>query len=242
MAKAIYSLKIFMFRSQFKMSNEERNALGDICVFIVKIYCKAWFNAPRAYLAPKQDLDLLRDFIEYRKIDKDISEKALAKFSNHLWYLSSELVGLAFFDPTLPDGEKSEMANIILKNRETETNRIVNPKLHPHEIEQFVTAVLKNIVNKETLNFFGRLKIDTSFLKEPPNLWPENPHFKEGFKKVKTLKVVNDMAERGVKLITDFNNLLTKDEEQKQYVLQVVSECRKLYPDASKTTLSKSLN
>ncbi|XP_055838250.1 uncharacterized protein LOC129906492 [Episyrphus balteatus] len=52
MAKAIYSLKIFMFRSQFKMSNEKRNALGDICVFIVKIYCKAWFNAPRAYLAP----------------------------------------------------------------------------------------------------------------------------------------------------------------------------------------------
>ena len=81
------------------------------------------------------------------------------------------------------------------------------------------------------------MKINTIFLKEPPNLWPENPHFKEGFKKVQSLKVVNDMTERGVKLITDFNNLLTKDEEQKQYVLQVVSECRKLYPDASKTTL-----
>ena len=49
------------------------------------------------------------------------------------------------------------------------------------------------------------------------------------------------MAERGVKLITDFNNLLTKDEDQKQYVLQVVSKCRALYPDVSKTTLTKAL-
>ena len=58
---------------------------------------------------------------------------------------------------------------------------------------------------------------------------------------MKSLKVVNDVAERGVKLITDFNNLLTKDEEQKQYVLQVVHKCRKLYPDVSKHTLRKPL-
>ena len=51
---------------------------------------------------------------------------------------------------------------------------------------------------------------------------------------MKSLKVVNDVAEQGVKLITDYNNLLTKDEEQKQYVLQVVHKCRKLYPDVSK--------
>ncbi len=57
------------------------------------------------------------------------------------------------------------------------------------------------------------------------NPWPQNNNFQEGLKIVKTLKVVNDMAERGIKLITDFNDLLTKDEEQKQYVLQVVSKC-----------------
>ena len=56
-----------------------------------------------------------------------------------------------------------------------------------------------------------------------------------------SLKVVNDVAERGVKLITDFNNLFTKDEEQKQYILQVVHKCQMLYPDVSKNTLSKPL-
>ena len=54
-------------------------------------------------------------------------------------------------------------------------------------------------------------------------------------------KVVNDTAERGVKLIQDFNSYLTKDEEQRQFLLQVVSECRKIFPDYSKATLSKPL-
>lgn len=49
-------------------------------------------------------------------------------------------------------------------------------------------------------------------------------------------KIVNDTAERGVKLIQDFNHSLTHNEEQKQYVLQVVTE----YPDTSRATLSKS--
>ena len=38
---------------------------------------------------------------------------------------------------------------------------------------------------------------------------------------VNNLKVMNDMAEREVKLITDCNLLLTKDEQHIQYVLQV---------------------
>ena len=58
---------------------------------------------------------------------------------------------------------------------------------------------------------------------------------------VNGFKVVNDTAERGVKLIQDFNSCLTKDEEQRQFLLQVVSECRKNFPDSSKATLSRPL-
>ena len=98
-----------------------------------------------------------------------------------------------------------------------------------------------NLLTKETFTFFDRFNIKRDFLRQHPNTWPQNNDFQEGMKIVKTLKVVNDMAERGVKLITDFNNLLTQDEDQKQYVLQVVSKCRALYPDVSKTTLTKAL-
>ena len=72
-----------------------------------------------------------------------------------------------------------------------------------------------NLLTKETFKFFDRFNIKTDFLREHPNTWPQNNGFQEGLKIVKTLKVVNDRAERGVKLINDLNNLLTKDEDQK---------------------------
>jgi len=54
------------------------------------------------------------------------------------------------------------------------------------------------------------------------------------------LRVVNDTAERAVKLMHDFNGLITTEEEQKQFLLRCVQEHRKLYPDCKKTTLKRS--
>lgn len=243
MAKAIYCLKMFMFRRQFKMSNKEESSLRAISVFLVKIYCKAWFNAPKAHLAPKQDLDVLHSLLDYKECDNDIAEIALTKFSSHMWYLNAKLVGLSFFDHTITDDEKLLMANKLLSSTDepSEHNRIVNPKVRKENLKEIVDGGLVTLITKETLTFFDQFNIKTDFLRNHPNTWPQNNDFQEGLKIVKTLKVVNDMAERGVKLITDFNDLLTKDEDQKQYVLQVVSKCRALYPDVSKATLTKAL-
>ena len=54
---------------------------------------------------------------------------------------------------------------------------------------------------------------------------------------VKLLKVVNDCAERGVALIQSYNGALTNDETQKQYLLQLVSRHRKLFPEPMKAAL-----
>lgn len=51
------------------------------------------------------------------------------------------------------------------------------------------------------------------------------------------LAVVNDVAERGVALIEEYNKCLTKNEEQLQYLLLVISEYRKKYPNCNKKTL-----
>ena len=40
---------------------------------------------------------------------------------------------------------------------------------------------------------------------------------------VQHIKVVNDIAERGVKLLDEYNRLMINNEEQKQYLLQVNS-------------------
>jgi hypothetical protein len=50
---------------------------------------------------------------------------------------------------------------------------------------------------------------------------------------------VNDCGERGIKLIQDYNNILTKDETEKQYILQIVAGEPKKYPTATKSSLMK---
>lgn len=40
MAKAIYCLKIFLFRSQFNLTAKELNGIRDISIFVVKLYIK----------------------------------------------------------------------------------------------------------------------------------------------------------------------------------------------------------
>ena len=51
--------------------------------------------------------------------------------------------------------------------------------------------------------------------------------------------MVNDIAERGVRLEEEYKDVLTDDEEQRKMILHCV-ETRKLYPDFKKSTLAKN--
>ena len=48
---------------------------------------------------------------------------------------------------------------------------------------------------------------------------------------VNELLVTNDNAERGVALMQELNKHITRDEEQFQFLLRVVADHRRRYPD-----------
>ena len=54
---------------------------------------------------------------------------------------------------------------------------------------------------------------------------------------IKGLEIANDTAGSDASSIQEFNEQLTKDEEQKQLLLQVVSQHRKRCPDSRKSTV-----
>ena len=54
---------------------------------------------------------------------------------------------------------------------------------------------------------------------------------------MRSVKVVNDVAERGVKLIANFATIITTDPAQWQALLQGIENHRTRYPDFKKTTL-----
>ena len=75
MSKIIYSFKVWMFCNQFHLTAREERGLQGMCLFAMRIYAKAWINAPLA--TPQQDLDLLKAFSLYDKIDATVGKAAL---------------------------------------------------------------------------------------------------------------------------------------------------------------------
>lgn len=86
------------------------------------------------------------------------------------------------------------------------------------------------------------MKIEASFLEYPAATWPQNEQYREGEKRVKLLKIVNDLAERGVKLCEEYCKILTKNDEEREFILQVVEKNRKaIGTDCTKTQLQQTL-
>lgn len=95
---------------------------------------------------------------------------------------------------------------------------------------------LSSFVSSQTLDFFETLSGVRwhSFLTEDPKTWHNNSEFKNLENIVNKLIVVNDPAERGISLITKFNNILTHQEDQKQFLLQVIEAHYKIFPNSKK--------
>ena len=88
---------------------------------------------------------------------------------------------------------------------------------------------LAEFVNKNSRIIFDILDIknnDTDWLRLPPSVWHLITPFKKFQNFIKNLPVVNDAAERNVKLIQDFVDSST-DEELRQDLLLAVGMKRK---------------
>lgn len=251
MGKGIYSLKTFLLRNHFQWKDaNEKNGVRDVCIFLVLFYVNVWFSCSIGAEAPNNDLNLLKDGIAYTAVDPAVSRTILAKFRNHLWYLSQEAVGLAFFDANVSTGEKTKMVESLCLGESSDDNdedddeydgEVIVPKRITATAAQirksYKSKKLSSFVTPNTMKFFKRFGISTDFLKFDPNTWEFRDDYNAGVEICYNIRVVNDIAERGVKLITEFNQILTNDEQMKQFLLQVVAEYRKQYSSCGKNQL-----
>lgn len=237
LAKAIYILKIFMFQNQFLLSRKDIASVRDISIFIVIFYIKAWFEAPSAISAPYNDLKLLQSLIEYKHIQLDVANAALEKLKLHLWYLSEHLIGLSFFDERIAVDVKLKMMRAI-KHRKSDNTQEIRFNMKECDLNTLAQKDLSNFISVESLFLFKQLELPYGFLDIHPDLWETNQDYIECKKILKSLKVVNDVAERGVALITTYNRCLTRNEEQKQFLLQLIQYHRQKFPKSTKTILT----
>lgn len=104
MAKVIYTIKMWLFRAQFKKTAAEERNIRDLALFPVGVYLRAWIIAPNAVQAPLNDFTLMRKLMIYP--NPTISAATSKKLGLHLWYLSVELIGLSPFDIIISNNSK----------------------------------------------------------------------------------------------------------------------------------------
>ena len=78
---------------------------------------------------------------------------------------------------------------------------------------------IPSMIGQNSWLLFETLGVNTEWLKTPVQTWEENEDYLKAMNFLKNIRVVNDVTERGVKLMQDFSLSLTKDEKSKQSVL-----------------------
>ena len=203
----------------------------EISAYFFRVYVKAWVTASLAVKAPNSALSLLKCLKKYADINDAISEVTNEKMAHHLWHLSEELVGLSLFDDDVMPSIKEKMAQAILQPMEKETP----VRKASVSLDTITSKTLEDFASSNTCLLFQKLNLLYSFLYLPVAQWNENFKISKDF--CKSSAVTNDHAERSVALVQNFSGRLTKEEEQLQYLLQVVSQHRKDFSQPLKSAL-----
>lgn len=227
MAKAIYSLKIELLyegnETVVHLTARELQGLQRFNRFVVLVYIESWFTSRSAIDAPINDVRLIGRLAAFD--DEQLRKVGLNALKRHSWYLSPELATIALFSasPLVTENNKA----LLVENMTLASER-------PLHLLTTLPSSISDLHISHT--FFDILGLDDGFLSVPVSAWPETESFKDAVNIVSNITCVNDCAERGVALITNFN-ACTKDETQKQYMLQVVEQHRNMYKQCNLSEL-----
>ena len=184
------------------------------------------------------DLQLLKDLIDFRKINKTASDVALHKIQHHLWYLRESTVPLAIFDKDVSIASKRKMVEAI---RRDNTGNIDVNKIDLTNAEFTESLTLDKFVSKHSKSFFTIMNISSEFLNSDPITWEDRADFLKNRETIKKFQVINDRAERCLSLMSEYNLILTRNEEKKQAIVKIVKKFREYYSNINKKTLEKNL-
>ena len=221
MAKVIYCFKIMLFRDQFKLTAKELKSLTEFCLFVSHVYVKAWIACPLACDAPVNDLQLFKHIKQYVEVNKVVSDTALKKLEHHLWYVGPELVPLALFSNKV----SLEQKHRIIERMQQCGQEFSVRGIRLQNCSDLQKKELYELITSSSLRTLQLLRLDTNFIMtNDPETWNDSPLYAQNKCIVDSLKVVNDMAERSIALMSDFNSSITKNETEMQRLIQVL-EC-----------------
>ncbi|KAJ8400550.1 hypothetical protein AAFF_G00393190 [Aldrovandia affinis] len=205
MAKLLYSLKLALMGTITTRQQELKiRAFAD---FITHIYATWWLAC--AIDVAWNDFTHYHHLCVYKSVGVGIIASAFNVLEWHLWYLMEHRpADLRMRAPQLRFG--------------TGFGKLKFPALSP-------TTSLADLANPECLFGMHQLHVVPAFLSLDVEDWATSAAFQAGAANVRTVNVVNDCAERGVKLTSDFV-AAARSEQHLQNVLQAVEHDRSKQP------------
>lgn len=216
MARAIYGIKMYLFRHELDMEPSFEANLFEFVLFVSLIYCKYWNRCTNAFDAPVNDLQLIADLQAYSAQNENISNAVLNTIWNHLWYLGEELVVLSLFSDKVSNETKNRM-RVKLTSIQYPPRSENSLKLKDYTDG----IVLHDLVSDRSRFLISKMEIDSSFLTKNAATWESNPSFRKAKKLLDSLiVVVNDLAERTLgKASTIIQNQKARSEARLQNML-----------------------
>lgn len=101
------------------------------------------------------------------------------------------------------------------------------------------TKNLKDLVSNNMFRFFRIFGVSSEFLDGNLEIWEEDQNYKKSIKKNYSFyESINDITERGVELMEEYNKIHINNGKQKQFLLLIIKQFRQKYHDVKKSTSS----
>jgi hypothetical protein len=240
MSKAIYYLKMFLMSKRFDLTLNEEQEVERMAFFVGLFHSQAFLTSRLACSAPSNDFKYLSLMYHLKSIDHDAGSEAILSCSRHLWYLTQELVVLCLFDENLSPFWRYAVAQKIYNTPREREFPPGKPTFPDIRIGTGNCSSLIDLVGPKSWLLFHLLGMnhDQEWLQLPVEYWTLMKDYKNLRDFVSVLEVVNDSAERGIKIVSDFKDMCRNLDTQ-EYLFQVVEAHRKKITDFKKSSLQR---
>ena len=119
-AKVIYCFKIYLFRELFQLAVREKKNLAESAYSQSTCMWELGSHAPLLAIHLSMT-ELVKQIKLYRIVKQGISDAAMCKLKNHLWYVGPELILLSLFSDKLSEAQKRSIVE-SMKNCEENWN------------------------------------------------------------------------------------------------------------------------
>ena len=194
-----------------------------------------------ASIAPYKTITSFEQMVNFSEFDIQLAFTVMDSMRRHTWYINEQWVLVCLADTHCPEEERKAVATALASTPRLELFMPGKPDL-PVEFwpESGIRPSLATFVGQQSWLLPSILKLESEsmewLLLDVPH-WPLISGYRRFSEFVEKLLVVNDPAERGVKLIQDFISTSTDEDLRQSKMISASEQRKKISKNISKTQL-----